>query len=81
MPNRAPFCSSYDHESPVEFAVQAPANSEREPPSMNICNHGVISPRSEVHEGVMIQVHLEMPGNIGTTYECAFTAASRMSNR
>jgi len=49
---------------------------------MNICNNGVYSHRSEVHEGVMIQVHLKMPREVigDDVTEWCFTGASRMSN-
>ncbi len=51
---------------PLRFRpVQAPANSEREAASMNICNHGVyFATDQRVDEGVMIQVHLKMPREV-----------------
>ena len=51
---------------PLKFRpVQAPANSEREAASMNICNHGVyFATDQRVPKGVMIQVHMKMPREV-----------------
>jgi hypothetical protein len=51
---------------PLKFRpLEAPADSEREAASMNICNHGVyFATDQRVPKGVMIQVHLKMPREV-----------------
>ena len=51
---------------PLKFRpLQAPADSEGEAASMNICNHGVyFATDQRVPKGVMIQVHLKMPREV-----------------
>ena len=51
---------------PLKFRpLQAPADSEGEAASMNICNQGVyFATEQRVPKGVMIQVHLKMPREV-----------------